>query len=296
MRTQLPGAYTIDYDKYFDAYMSQPDAIRELPTEKELMELAHKAITREQLVLLPLPQGEPAIRGDTATIKVASNMPRYNKEKVTVTLGRGLYNKELEEELISHRVGDAISVSIQGEPVTAGILELKRKQVPEPTDEMVMALQAKTDDGKPISTVKEYEDFIRQEKVMSTLANVNYYVSIKILDDLPEITYDEEDIRALGELEREFFIKLFLETEKIDIRVDIPDGWKQDGIQTLDDFIAARREWYQMKIKQCLMFLNILGLPCEGKTDPLDHYEVLGELQMQIFDLIRAKLERRNEK
>ena len=94
-------------------------------------------------------------------------------------------------------------------------------------------------------------------------------------------------------MEKEYFIKLFLETEKTDLREGIPESWKLDGIETLDDFINARREWYEIKIKQCLMFLSILGLPCEGATDPLDHYEVLQELQLKIFDLIKDKLERR---
>ena len=65
------------------------------------------------------------------------------------------------------------------------------------------------------------------------------------------------------------------------------------NVHSLDDFIALRREWYQMKIRQGLIYLNILALPCEGKTDPLDHYEVLSELQMKMFDKIRMELERR---
>lgn len=296
MRTQLPASYKIDYGKYFDAYLEQPDALREIPSEAELMELAHKAITRERLTLLPLSREEQAAAGDTATIKASSDIPRYNKEKVTATLGRGLYNKELEEALIGHRAGDTVSINLQDQPVTATILELRRKQIPEPTDEMVQELQARTADGRPINTVKEYEDFIRQEKVMTVLATINFYVASKILEDLPQIACDKEDIKALGDLERDYFIKFYLETEKTDIRENLPEQWKQNGIQTLDDFIAARGEWYEIKIKQCLMFLNILDLPCQGQTDPLDHYEVLQELQMRIFDLIRAELERRKRK
>ena len=57
-----------------------------------------------------------------------------------------------------------------------------------------------------------------------------------------------------------------------------------------------RRDWYKIKIAQCLIYLNILGLPAEGKTDPLDHYEVLSELQEKMFERIREELERRNTK
>ena len=293
MRTKLPDSFSIDFDKYFKEYLKRPDAVRSLPSEEELVDLAHKAITRGQLVLTPLTDNTPSAVGDTAVLRVSSSIARYNKERVTVTLGRGLYNRGLEEELTGHFCGDTVRVDIQGEPVTATILELRRKQLPEPTDEMVQALQTKTADGRQIETVREYEEYIRQEKTMTVLAEVNYYVTSMILEALPPLNCDEEDIRALGELERDYFVKLFLETEHIDIREGIPDAWKQDGICTLDDFIRARRDWYILKIKQCLIFLNILGLPCEGATDPLDHYEVLQELQLKIFDLIRSRLERR---
>lgn len=293
MRTKLPESFSIDFDEYLGEYLERPEAVHALPSEEELIALAHKAIVREQLVLAPLPEAAPAAAGDTAVLRVSGAAPRYNKERVTVTLGRGLYNRRLEEALTGCRRGDTLSVDIDGGPVTATILELRRRQAPEPTDEMVQALQASTADGRQLRTVREYEDYIRQEKTMSMLAEVNYYVTSMILEALPPMDCDEEDIRVLGELERDYFVKLFLETEHIDIREGIPEAWKQDGIRTLDDFIRARRDWYILKIKQCLIFLDILGLPCEGGTDPLDHYEVLQELQLKIFDLIRSRLERR---
>ena len=43
-----------------------------------------------------------------------------------------------------------------------------------------------------------------------------------------------------------------------------------------------------------MIYLNILDLPCEGRTDPTDHYEVLSELQMKVIELIKEELERRN--
>jgi len=293
MHSRLPEGYKIDFGRYLSDYLRQPDAISKLPTEDELLALAHKDIIKEQLVLAPLPAGEAAQKGDTAVLRVMSGLPRFNKEKVTVSLGRGLYSTELELALIGKRAEESVTVQIQDKPVTAEILELKRRQAPEPTDEMVRELHAKTNTGREILTVKEYEDYIRQEKTMSVLGAINYYVVSRIIEELPEIKCSEEDIRVLGELERDYFVKLFLETEHIDIRESLPDSWKQNGVNTLDDFIAVRREWYTIKIKQCLIFLDILGLPCEGKTDPLDHYEVLQEMQLKIFDLIKKELERR---
>ena len=220
---------------------------------------------------------------------------KFNKERVTVTLGRGLYNRDLENALIGRRAGETVSLTVQENDVSATILELKRKQAPEPTNEMVEALQAKDMQQRLIHTVAEYEAYVREEKTTETLATVNYYVVEAILKDYPVTEFDEEDIRVLGWLEKETFIKLFREQEGIDLTQQVPKSWEEDmGIHSLEEFIAMRREWYQMKIQQCLVFLNILGLPCEGRTDPLDHYEVLSELQDKMFDKIHAELERRN--
>ncbi len=295
MNTKFPYEGRIDFDKYLDAYLQRDDAIRAMPTEAELKELARKAIVREQMVLAPLPEGEAAQVGDTAALKTVSELPKFNKERVTVTLGRGLYNRDLENALVGRRVGDSVSLTVQEKPVTAAILELKRKQTPEPTDEMVEALQAKDMDNQPIRTVAAYEAYVREEKTTEVLATVNYEVMEKILEDYPMTEYDEEDIRILGELEAEAFTRIFLEKDGIDLRQGVPKEWEEDwNVHSLADFIAMRHDWYQMKIQQCLTFLNILGLPCEGKTDPLDHYEVLSELQDKMFDKIRTELERRN--
>ena len=294
MKTQFPYAGTIDFAAYLDKYFAREDAIRKLPTEEELKELARKSIVREQLVLAPLPDGTPAEVGDTAVLKTESALAKFNKPSVTVTLGRGLYNKELEAALIGKKVGETVSVTVNGEPVTACVLGLKRKQVPEPSDEMVHGLAVKDLRGNLIETVAAYEAHIREQKTLETLANVNYYVMEEILKDYPVEQFDEDDIRILGELEAASFQKLFLEKEGIDLTKEVPADWSERGLDSLEKFIAARREWYKVKITQCLIFLNILGLPCEGKTDPLDHYEVLSELQMKVFDRIKEELERRN--
>ena len=294
MYTKFPYEAKIDFDKYLDEYLKREDAIHSVPTDAELKELARKSIVREQLELVVLPQQEPAMAGDTAVLKTVGQTPKFNKERVTVTLGRGLYNKDLENALIGCTVGQSVEVMVGDSPVNATVLELKRKQAPEPTDEMVAELQVKDHQGNLITTVEGYEAFIHQEKIMATLAEVNFYVLTEIIKDHPMTEYDEEDIRILGQLEKESLAKV-LRADGLDPEKEIPKDWEEKmGIHSLDEFIEKRRDWYQMKIQQSYLLLNILGLPCEGKTDPLDHYEVMSELQMLVFEKIRTELERRN--
>ncbi len=294
MHTKFPYEQQIDFEKYLDEYLLQEDAIHSIPTDAELKELARKSIVREQLVLSPLPAQEAAQEGDTAVLKTVSPLPKFSKERVTVTLGRGLYNRDLETALIGRKLGDSIQLTVQENPVNVTILELKRKQAPEPNDEMVVQLQVKDQKGNLITNVADYEAHIHNEKIMTTLATVNFYVLGAILKDYPMTDYDEEDIRILGQLEKEALSNMLRE-QGIDPETQVPKDWEENmGIHSMNEFIEKRREWYQMKIQQSYVMLNILGLSCEGKSDPLDHYEVMSELQLQVFEKIRAALERRN--
>jgi hypothetical protein len=295
MKTKFPYDGKIDFGKYLDEYLKREDAVRRIPTEEELRDLARKSIVKEQVTLVPLAGDVPAQEGDTAVLRTESELPRFNKERVTVSLGRGLYSRELETALIGKKLGNTVELVIQDHPVRASILELKRRQIPEPTDEMVLQIHVKDAKGNELRTVADYEAYIRDTKTMEALAAINFHVVERILADYPISDYDEEDIRVLGELEAESFIRMFREQDGTDLTKEVPRGWEEEmNIHSLAEFISKRRDWYQVKIQQCLVFLNILGLPCEGKTDPLDHYEVLTELQEQIFDLIRRELERRN--
>lgn len=87
-----------------------------------------------------------------------------------------------------------------------------------------------------------------------------------------------------------------MEENGIDVDSATPEQMQELlQVNSMDEFISMRREWYQMKIHQCYVYLNILGLPCQGKTDPLDHYEVLSELQTMMFDKIQKMLAERND-
>lgn len=293
MNTKFPYEGTINLEAYLDAYWQRKDAIRALPTEEELKEIARKGLVKNQLVLAEVPAGEAAQRGDTVALKTVSELPKFHKERVTVSIGRGLYDRTLEAAIEGLKAGESCEVLIKEKPVTATVLEIRRKSAPEPTDEMAAALQQKDMRGNLIQTVAEYEAYVKEQKINETLATINYYVMEAIMKDYPVTEYEEEDIRILGELEEKAFIQIFQEQEGIDLRRQVPQSWEEDmGIHSLEEFITKRHDWYQIKIHQCLLYLNILNLPCEGKTDPLDHYEVLSELTEQMFNKIETILRR----
>lgn len=290
-KTKFPYE-NIDYDKYFNAYMEREDAVRSLPSKEELTELARKGLLKDHMVLVPLNPGEKSQIGDTLTLKTKSRLPKYNKEKVTVSIGRGLYNKELEEMAAGRTAGESYQLDIQGEPVSVTVLEIKRKQMPElPTDDMAEALQIKDPQGKLIRTVEEYTAYICQEKTMEALAVINYNVMEKLIEDYPVTEFEEEDIRVLGDLEYEYLGRIYKEQDGIDVedltKEEAQEKWHCDSFA---DFIRLRYEWYKIKIQQCLILSHILGVADEPRYDYTDHYEVLSELTDLMFKKLESRL------
>lgn len=294
MNTTVPYD-KIDYDSYFDRYLQREDAVTALPAEAELREMARKAIVKERLVLEVQPEGTCAQTGDTLTIATVSALPKFNKPRVTVSIGRGLYDKTLEAALVGRKVGEGCTITVKDQTVEATVLEIKRKVVPEPTDEMVVELGETDLQNKPITTVADYEAYISSSQTMSVLSNVNYYVMAELVNDYPIPACDEEDIRILGELEHDAFRAMFLERDGIDLdQATTAQMQEQLGCASFDEFIERRYEWYKMKIQQCLIYGNILGIPLEGKYDPTSRYEVLSDLTDLMYEKLKEEFQRRN--
>lgn len=294
MNTKFPYE-KVDFEKAFNNYLQREDAITSLPTPEEMLENAIKAIVKEHITLVPQPKDACAEEGDTLTLKTVSTLPKFNKPKVTVSIGRGLYDKGLEAVMVGKKAGDTCIVTVKEQSVEVTVLEIKRKVVPAPTDEMVVALQAKDLEDKLITTVDDYIAFVMKEKELSTLASINYYVMEEILKEYPIEAYDEEDIRILGELEHDAFRKLFLEREGVDLDVLPPEQMQEKlSVNSFAEFIKIRYDWYKTKIQQCCVFASILGIPLEGKFDPTSRYEVLSDLQELMFAKIKEELNRRN--
>lgn len=292
MKTTLSRPGKIDLDACLETYFRTPGAVTALPREAELKDLARKAIVKDHLILAEMPKDSAAQMGDTVTLRVSSSLARFNHPQVTATLGRGLYDRDLEAAVVGKRIGEAVRAVCRGADVDATVLKICRMQFPEPTDEMVEALHQSDDRGNQIHTVAEYEAYVAEEKTTEALSTVYQSILEQLVKDYPVTDYAPDDIAALGALEKDALRNIVLETEGIDLcalsKAEMQQRWQCDSF---DDFIALRSEWYRVKIHQCLILLNLLDLPCEGKTDPLDHYEVLSELTASFLELLKNRME-----
>ena len=82
-------------------------------------------------------EASDVIEGDMVTISCESEIPKYSKNGIVVPVGKGMFSKELEEQLIGKRVGQAFLASVEGKEVSVNIEKSIRTIPAELADEVV---------------------------------------------------------------------------------------------------------------------------------------------------------------
>lgn len=77
--------------------------------------------------------------GDTVVLSCRSDAPKYQKENLTVPVGKGLFSRALEEQLIGLEADTEYTLSVEGQPVSLRISRITHTVLPELTDENVAA-------------------------------------------------------------------------------------------------------------------------------------------------------------
>lgn len=83
-------------------------------------------------------------QGDVTMLKLVSDLPRYQKPMIPVTVGGNLFSKELEAQLPGHMVGESFDAAVDGGTVSVTILKATRTEFPSPTDEYEKVIRNRT--------------------------------------------------------------------------------------------------------------------------------------------------------
>lgn len=269
-------------------YLDKVD-LSTIPGEKELEETFKKRLLKSYMTLKTLPQGEPVCKEDIVTISLESTLPKFNKSKIQVTVGTGLFNKEIEASLIGKRCGESYVVTAQDTQVKVAVLEIKRKEVPPISDAMVVELGI-----EGIDTIEKYKEKINKELMDYTFGPLVAKLMEELLKVVEIEDIDESDLVKLGELEKEFFKKHFKEEKGLNIDEMSTEEFKEIlGCESMEKFIEMRHEWYVSKLTQCFIMLDIFGILPEGEYDPTLYYDVYSKLFEKMMDYVKEQVMRR---
>ena len=210
--------------------------------------------------------------GDTVTLCCRSENPRYQKDNVTVPVGRGLFSEVLEAQMIGLPVGETRVFDLDGTNVTLTVTKAVHTVLPELTDETVAAfgmdgvsnlaelrkyciakqvdaflLEAENPDMASAYVWQELARNCRIQRDPSEEASIRARAE-KRLQDMPvsfapeeaeavEAAEEDEEIEADGAFDQEQMLKIFL--SELDLAAVGAELMARDGKElTVEDYEA----------------------------------------------------------
>lgn len=242
-----------------------------LPERRATDALACSKITALYPVYVPLEQGEAAAAGNRASISIISSMPKYNRAKVTLTIGKGLYDKAVEAALIGLKVGEQGQAVVKEETVVFTVLTLEKIIFPDPTDDMVAGMCI---DG--ITTVWQYKDHLFASMQQEAIKNMGDQLIEQLLSDA-QFDMDEGDIDTavrmqysllrdrflpqgldLDTVPDEEWVKMFYQPkQQAAYKLIYPWFWKVCVTQSRQEYLTALRPY---AIRGIQLFLVLCAL------------------------------------
>lgn len=193
-------------------------------------------------------------RGDRVTLELQSNLDKFNKKNIPVVVGMGLFNRELEDKLQGMKKNEAASLNIGGSPVTVKVLHIKRKIVPDLTDEMIKKLRI-----EGINTVDEFRRYTCNEKFSKSKEEKFEEIYGIVLNEVvtkSEFTLVEEDFKELLETElnrcrllSKMENLVFEEMTREQLMARVPCG-------SIDEFKVFLRREHEISLKWVLVAME----------------------------------------
>lgn len=186
----------------------------QVPTDVDLKDAIIKELTKGYLFYTQKEESQPITIGNKVTLKIASNIPKFNKDKVSINVGSRLYSEIVENALIGLKVGATETVVISGEKIEFTVLKTEELCYPEPTNDMVAE---KNIEG--IETVKQFKEYYLAQK-QSEIVNAYAQACLDELIEQSEFTeINQLDIKEVIDQQfnvlRERFLHSELDLEKL---------------------------------------------------------------------------------
>lgn len=199
---------------------------------EEYIEKQLKRVTRANKLIENVPVLD---KGDVAVIGLESVLERYDRPQLTLAVGSGLFDRELESQLIGKAVGETFTLTVKDTPVKVTVISGKRTVFPAPTDAAVKAYAATTEDLDGIETVaqlcahvkQQYLEEKKQEVIFGTVNEIQNYVLTH-----SDWEFDPDELRELyssmledmEQMAKESYNKSFAEMtdEEIAFETELP--------------------------------------------------------------------------
>lgn len=287
MKSKLLKMYDYKQTKLPEEAYIEAESIR----EEEKKEMSH-ILAKYKKTIRP----DVIEKGDIAIIDIEGGLPKYNRKKLGINVGKNLYSGEIEEALIGKAAGDEFDAEADGVKVHVCVKDVTRRVLPELTEEIVASVMAGTEERHPeISTVPQFLDWIHEK----TVRKLGEYIWVEYTDNLmleiiekSEWSYDEEEI----EREYEAYISDMRKELEKERPGSTPETMSADDFHMFDGSISNYEEftvWLRKMIKQEIQ-LHLIYCGLKGIEDVSTGFENMegdawGTLVDYVSDAIEIK-------
>ena len=244
----------------------------DLRCSEEYIQKKLRAITRNHK---RMEKAKTAEKGDAVVLTVESELPKFNRPTVQVAVGSGMYDRELEEQLVGRAVGETFTAQVQGKPVTVTVRDAARTVFPEPTDEMAAEYAAAQEGMEDVKTMadyrrwaqKQYQDEKRQEALYGGMdACINYVLTHS------DWEFHEEELAGMVEEELDYQRETMKQEEGLDFDA-MSDGdiRRVYGVESRQKLLEMFRQGAEQHVATTLWLAAVHGLdPAQATQEELN--------------------------
>lgn len=209
-------------------------------------------------------------KGDVAVLALESELERFNKPGVFVTVGGGLFHKGFEERLLGHQVGETFETEVDGKNVKVTVKQASRTVFPEPTDEMAAAYAAEHEEFKDAVTVEAYRARVIEQKLQEEKQDAFFGMMDAVLQYVlthSDFDFDEDEVSEAAAQSREEINRQLGEEGK-SIETLTPEQRKgYFGVETVEEIEKVLRQQAEWSIAQELWLMSIHGVDDPEKIE-----------------------------
>lgn len=208
--------------------------------------------------------------GDVVILALKSELEKFNRPMLPLTVGKNLFDEELEAQLVGHSAGEEFTVKVQDSDVAVAIKQASRTVFPQPTDEMAAQYAKEHEDFADVKTVEDYRKQIidkyiedeKQQAVYNAMDEVMEYVLTHSDWELDESEINEQKEIAMAEIKEQ----LKEEYKEID-SLSEEELNSMFGVSSLAEFEKMLAISIEQSIASDLWFMEI------NKTDNLEEFD-----------------------
>lgn len=236
-----------------------------VPDEKSIATAMNRLMNKH----ITWSEGASAAIGDVVTCSMRSAIEKFSRSEIRITLGSGLFDREIEASLLGAKPEDEVSLLKNGEPVKIQVLSVRNKHVPALTDEMVQVLNL-----QEVNTLDDYRRYLTaQQKEEHFNANCYepYRCIIKTVVECSDIILKEADWQRNVDWELHK-IRTYCEDEGMVLEEMKDDDWNgRVPVKSYFEFISLLQKTAWENVS--LMILGYEEAKKKGYTPSQEEYE-----------------------